>query len=65
MAFSLTRFESFGFLTVGTPKNLVYASPVDNEERLSHCGCLSDYPQLPRHLLTNTAVHNETCGGVR
>jgi hypothetical protein len=28
-----------------------------------HCGCLSDYPQLPRHLWKNAAVHDETCRG--
>jgi hypothetical protein len=30
----------------------------------SHCGCLSDYPQLPRHLWTDMAVHDETCWGM-
>jgi hypothetical protein len=27
-----TRFESSGFLPLGTPKILVYAAPVDNEK---------------------------------
>jgi hypothetical protein len=36
MASTLTRFESSGFLPVGTPKTLVYAAPVDNEEALHH-----------------------------
>jgi hypothetical protein len=30
----------------------------------SPCGCLSDYLQLPRHISTDVAVHNETCRGV-
>jgi hypothetical protein len=30
----------------------------------SCCGCLSDYPQLPRHLWTDAAIHDETCRGV-
>jgi hypothetical protein len=29
-----------------------------------HCGYLSDYPQLLRHLWTDAAVHDETCRGV-
>jgi hypothetical protein len=32
MASTLARFESSGLLPLGTPKNLVYAAPVDNEE---------------------------------
>jgi hypothetical protein len=31
---TLARFESDGLLPVGTPKTLVYAAPVDNEEAL-------------------------------
>jgi hypothetical protein len=37
MASTLARFESSGFLPVGTLKTLVYAAPVDNEEALHHC----------------------------
>jgi hypothetical protein len=29
---TLARFDSSGFLPVGTPKSTVYAAPVDNEE---------------------------------
>jgi hypothetical protein len=29
-----------------------------------HSGCLSDYPQLPRHLWTDAALPDETCRGV-
>jgi hypothetical protein len=36
MASTLARFESSGFLPVGTPKTPVYAAPVDNEEALHH-----------------------------
>jgi hypothetical protein len=34
--FSLTRFDSSGFVPVGTPKKSVYAAPVDEEEALHH-----------------------------
>jgi hypothetical protein len=49
--------------------NLGYAYPRDTcwERRgtlPSHCECLSDYPQLPRHLWTDAPVHDETCRGV-
>jgi hypothetical protein len=37
MVSTLSRFEPFGFLPVGTPKTLAYAVPVDNEEVLQHC----------------------------
>jgi hypothetical protein len=30
----------------------------------SHCGCLSDYPQLPPYVCTDVAVHDGTCRGV-
>jgi hypothetical protein len=30
----------------------------------SHCGCLSDCPQLPRRLWADAGVHDETCRGV-
>jgi hypothetical protein len=30
----------------------------------SHCGCLSDYPQLLRHLWTEAGVHKEKSRGV-
>jgi hypothetical protein len=51
----------------GHLKTLVYAAPVDKEEALHHriVGCLSDYPQLPRHLWMDAAVRDETCRGGR
>jgi hypothetical protein len=49
------------FYLWGHLETLVYAAAVDNEETTrSHCGCLSDYPQLPRHLRTDAAVHYES-----
>jgi hypothetical protein len=36
MASTLTWLESSGFLPVGTPKSLLYATPVDNEETFHH-----------------------------
>jgi hypothetical protein len=36
MASTLARFESFGYLPVGTPKSLVYVAPVDNEKAFHH-----------------------------
>jgi hypothetical protein len=51
MASTVAKLESSGFLPVGTPKTVVYAALVDNEEAFylpSHCGCLSEYPQLQR-----------------
>jgi hypothetical protein len=32
MASMLARFESSGFLPLGTPKTPFYAAPVDNED---------------------------------
>jgi hypothetical protein len=36
MASTLARFESSRFLPVGTPKTIVNAAPVNNEEALNH-----------------------------
>jgi hypothetical protein len=36
MPSTVARFESSGFLPVGTPKTLVYAAPGDNEEAIHH-----------------------------
>jgi hypothetical protein len=50
MASTLARFESSGFLQVGTPNNPgVHVCSSCWQQRgnsLSHCGCLTDYPQL-------------------
>jgi hypothetical protein len=51
MASTLPRFESYGFVPVGTPKTLVYAAPVDKEKALHHrtvdaCRTTSNYPGI-------------------
>jgi hypothetical protein len=38
------------FLLVGTPKHPCVCSSCWQWRGTSHCGCLSDYPQLPQHL---------------
>jgi hypothetical protein len=50
----------------GTPEHTC-AWFFDNKQAIHHCtvdGCLSDYPQLPRHLWTDVTVHAVTCRGV-
>jgi hypothetical protein len=66
MASTLTRFESSGFLPVGTPKHPCVCSFCWQwrETSSSHCGLLSDYPQLPRHLSTDSAARDEACRDV-
>jgi hypothetical protein len=66
MASMLARLESSMFVPVGTPKTLEYAAPVDKEEALHRhvVDACPDYPQLPRHLSMDAAVHDETCRGV-
>jgi hypothetical protein len=48
--------------TCGAPRNRCIFSSFwqQTDTSPSHCGCLSDYPQLPRHLWTDVAVHDET-----
>jgi hypothetical protein len=48
-------FKLTGFVPVGYLKTIMHAASVDNDS--SHCGCLSDYPQLPGHLWVDAAVH--------
>jgi hypothetical protein len=62
MASTLVRDESSGFLPVGTRKNPCVCSSCRHLKgtSISHCGCPPDYPQLPRHLWTDAAVH-EAC----
>jgi hypothetical protein len=62
MASTLTWLQSSGFLPMGTPK--CSSCWQGRGTSPSHCGCLSDYPQLPRHLWTDAAVHDGTCRGV-
>jgi hypothetical protein len=63
---TLSRFESSGLLPLRTPEVLCVCSSCWQRRGIppSHCGCLSDYPQLPRHLCTDAAVHAETSRGV-
>jgi hypothetical protein len=51
MASTVAKLESSGFLPVGTPKTLVYAAPVDNEEASHHrivdaCQTIRNYPGI-------------------
>jgi hypothetical protein len=56
---TLARLESSGFLPVGTPKTLVYAAPVDNEEALHHrsvdaCQTIRNYLGIFERMLRST-----------
>jgi hypothetical protein len=66
MACTLTRLEFSAFIPVGTPKHPCVCSSCWQRRGNwpSHCGCLSDYPQMPRRIWTNAADHDETCRGV-
>jgi hypothetical protein len=56
--------NSSGSLPAGTPRNrCVCSSSWQRTGNSSHCGYLSDCPQLPRHLWTDAAVRDETCWG--
>jgi hypothetical protein len=57
----LAKFESLGLVTVGIPKSpCEYSSCWQWEGSSSlHRGCLSDYQQLPRHLRSDVALHDE------
>jgi hypothetical protein len=72
MASTLTRFESSGFLAVGTPKTLVYAAPLDNKEALHHpivdpCQTTRNYHGISEQMWRSMAGHvkmgTESCGG--
>jgi hypothetical protein len=54
------------FYLVRMPKNPSICSSCwpQTGTSLSHCGCLSDHLQLPRHLWMDVAVHDEMCWGV-
>jgi hypothetical protein len=64
MASTPARFESSGFLPVGTPKYPCVCSSCWHRRGISHYGSLSEYPQLTWQLWTDAAVHDETCRGV-
>jgi hypothetical protein len=64
MASMSVRSESSGLLPVGTSKHPCVCNSCWQRSSTSHFRCLSDYPQLSRHLWTDAAVHDETCQGV-
>jgi hypothetical protein len=51
MVSTLVRFESFGFLPLGTSQIFVYAAAVDNGEALHRhtMDARQEYPQVHRH----------------
>jgi hypothetical protein len=55
------RFYLWGHLNI----SCVSSSCWQWRRTSSHCGCVSDYTQLPRYLWTDVVVHEETCRGVR
>jgi hypothetical protein len=59
------RFESSGFLPVEAPEHPCVCSSCwqRRDTSPSHCGCLSDSPQLPRHLCTDVTVLGEKFWG--
>jgi hypothetical protein len=66
MASRVTRSVPSRFLPLGTLKVSCVCSS-SWQRRItspSHCGCLSDYPQLPRHLWTDAVVRRLATRGV-
>jgi hypothetical protein len=51
--------ESPEFLPVKTPETSCSSCWQRTGSSQLHCGCLSDYPQLHRHLWADAAVHDE------
>jgi hypothetical protein len=43
MTITPASFKSSRFLPMGTPKTLVYAAPVDNQEALYHCIVVANF----------------------
>jgi hypothetical protein len=67
-----TRFKPSEFLPAGTPKNLVYAAPVDNEETLHHCitdacqtirNCPDVFERMLRSMMRRAEACIESHGG--
>jgi hypothetical protein len=72
MASTLARFYSPKFLPLGTPKTLVSAAPVDNEEALHHCignvcQTIRNYPdifeRMRRSMMGSVEAYIEFYGG--
>jgi hypothetical protein len=66
MASTLARFVSSGFLPVRTPKTIVYAAPVDNEEALNHrtvvvCRTIRNYPGIFERMRRSMMRRVEGC----
>jgi hypothetical protein len=66
MASTLARFESSGFLPVGTPNSFVYAAPVDNGEALHHrtvdgCQIIRNYPGIFERMRRSMMRRTEAC----
>jgi hypothetical protein len=64
--FSLGRFESSGFVPVGTPKKSVYAAPVDNEHsphrrNVDACQTIRNYPGIFERRRQSMMRHVEAC----
>jgi hypothetical protein len=66
MSFTLARFQSSRFLSVGTCETPCACSTCWQQMGISpsHFECLSDFLQLPWHLWTDAAFHDKTCRGV-
>jgi hypothetical protein len=66
MAFTIARFESSGFLRVGTPTTLVYAASFDNEETfhsriVDACQAILYYPDIYERTRRTMFRHVEAC----
>lgn len=66
MASTLFVFVSCGFLHVRTPKTLVYAAPVDNEQAIHHsnvhaCLIIRNYPSIFEKTRRSMTRHAEAC----
>jgi hypothetical protein len=66
MVSTLAIFDFSGFLPVGTPKTLVNAAPVDNEEALHHrianvCETIRNYPGIFERMRRSMMRRVETC----
>jgi hypothetical protein len=66
MASTLARFQSSGFLPVGTPKTLVYAPPLDNEDALYYCSVdacqiIRNYPGIFERISRSMMRRVEAC----
>jgi hypothetical protein len=62
----LARFESSGFLPVGTPKTLVYVAPVHNEKALHQrvanaCQTIRNYPDSFERMQRSMMRRVEAC----